>query len=193
MRGAGHGPHRIEALVVTDSAVDDPKTRSRLRASSERGGDSGLRRLAAAMADAVEPGALENRRSLRDRAVNPRGEREGQNHWREASSISLASRRNASSTLAPVLADVLRALTFREPRTESISWSRTSIRSWRSDLFPKARTGIPPASRRALSIHGARSPSVLRRVMSKTARTPATPLRYASRNSSKNDRFPVMS
>src|SRR2546427_7306023 len=123
MRGAGHGPHRIEALVVTGSAVDDPKTRSRLRASSERGGDSGLRRLAAAMADAVEPGALENRRSLCDRAVNPRGEREGQNHWREASSISLASRRNASPTVAPVLAGGLRGLTLPEPRTAAIALS----------------------------------------------------------------------
>src|SRR2546422_11755593 len=103
MRGAGHGPHRIEALVVTDSAVDDPKTRSRLRASSERGGDSGLRRLAAAMADAVEPGALENRRSLRDRAVNPRGEREGQNHRRGGASRSLWSPGKRTSAVAPAL------------------------------------------------------------------------------------------
>src|SRR2546428_12814081 len=101
MRGAGHGPHRIEALVVTDSAVDDPKTRSRLRASSERGGDSGLRRLAAAMAAAVAPGALENRRSLRDRAVNPRGEREGQNHWRGGSRPSPAPPGEAPPTVAP--------------------------------------------------------------------------------------------
>src|SRR2546426_7530025 len=121
MRGAGHGPHRIEALVVTDSAVDDPKTRSRLRASSERGGDSGLRRLAAAMADAVEPGALENRRSLRDRAVNPRGEREGQNHWREGRRIALASRGNASSAMAPGLAGGLRGLAVPRTRTRARS------------------------------------------------------------------------
>jgi len=42
-RGAGpallatNGAHRIEAIVVTEAAVDDPKTRSRLRASSARG------------------------------------------------------------------------------------------------------------------------------------------------------------
>ncbi len=34
---ATNGAHRIEVIVVRDAAVDDPKTRSRLRASSARG------------------------------------------------------------------------------------------------------------------------------------------------------------
>src|SRR5712691_572930 len=69
----------------------------------------------------------------------------------------------------------------------------TSRRGVRSVLLPSAYTGIGPTESRTPSIHFDRSRREAARVMSKTARTPFAPWKYASLNSWRKVRFPMMS
>src|SRR2546427_8888299 len=107
---------------------------------------------------------------------------------------STATRRNAASTLAPVLALV-------SNQGQRNSWHRTSISldgivlgpRW-SDLLARTTTvTLGPATDATASYHCGRSYSVSGRFMSHTRSTPAAFMKKASLRRSRNWWFPMMS
>src|SRR6058998_741431 len=109
------------------------------------------------------------------------------------STIVFARPWKACSTFSPVFADVYITGHSYDARTVDASSVFTSRRCVRSVLFPRAYTGTGPTESRTPSIHLVRSRSDCARVMSKTARTPLAPWKYASLKSWRNVRLPMMS
>src|SRR5207244_7064226 len=108
------------------------------------------------------------------------------------STIVFARPWKACSTFSPVFADVYITGHSYDARTVDASSVFTSRRCVRSVLFPRAYTGTGPTESRTPSIHLVRSRSDCARVMSKTARTPLAPWKYASLKSWRNVGLTIM-